>query len=202
MAYFIVLQRVNLWRIPYICTNLFMQKLLLIFLLIPLYARPDAGFNIGRPKAPCHAVFTGINDQPAFEFYLTGASGYRGRNEMDSSGRIHENDTVRMYYEDERRYRDGYKVVVYDRNGRQVDSLLLRAEGYDLAVHFKVDKGKLVHSLDRTKAAYPYNLYEGENVDRAAAVRNKYILIAMSVTGFLLLFFMLFKRRIREEKTA
>jgi hypothetical protein len=54
--------------------------------LLQSFCYGDAGFNIGRPKAPCFALLTGIDKLPDFEFIkkiLTWKKG--GYNDYNSS---------------------------------------------------------------------------------------------------------------------
>ena len=171
--------------------------------MLPSFCLADAGFNIRRPKAPCFAVFTGIDQLPGYEFFKISKED-KGIQERinDSSFRLYDNDTLEIYYSEGRRYWQGpVKILVRDKASQQfVDSFTVSAEGYNLAVHFNpAGNNPPTHSISKTQAEYPYNLYTGEKVDTATAKRNKYILIAMSALGFLLLFFLVFKRKNNSE---
>jgi hypothetical protein len=171
----------------------------IICFLLPFFCFADAGFNITRPKAPCYAVFKGVNQMQGFEFYKVSALDERKEIPLDSSHLIRENDSLRIYYsEGERKYWQGpIKILARNKNtGQVVDSFVLVADGNNLTINFSgIENNKPAHTITKTKSEYPYTLYGDEEVDTAVAKRNKYILIAMSATGFLLLFFMINKRR-------
>lgn len=177
----------------------FFTCLYCIFLMVPAACFADAGFNIGRPKAPCFAVFTGIDQLPGYEFFkITEGDQHSRGNIEDSSFRLRNNDTIKISYSDERRRNRGpVQILVRDKTTREfVDSFNVTAEGDNLAIHFSSSGNKApMHTIDKTKAAYPYRLYGDEKVDQAAAKRNKYILISMSAIGFFLLFFIFFKKK-------
>lgn len=169
--------------------------------LLPTFCYADAGFNIGRPKAPCYAVFKGIEKLSEYEFIKTTEFEERRNNDklLDSSNKLRDNDTLKIDYTEGRRYlRYGsVKILVRNKLTQQyVDSFNLIAEGDNLTINFtSVENNKVKYTVDKTKADYPYELFMGENVNKASvAKRNKYILISLSVIGFLTLAFM-FKRR-------
>jgi hypothetical protein len=169
--------------------------------LLPTFCYADAGFNLGRPKAPCVAVFKGIDKLNDFEIIKTSEYEERRSKEkpFDSSGIIKDNDSLKIYYTEGRRYWQGpIKILVRNKLTHQfVDSFTLVAEGYNLTINFVgVENNKVKYTIDKTKAEYPYELFMGENVNSASvAKRNKYILISLSVIGFLILTFMFYKRR-------
>lgn len=175
--------------------------------LLPAFCFADAGFNIGRPKAPCYAVFKGMNSLTGFEFYKISKADERKRGEiMDTAFTLHENDSLKLYYTKGRRYWQGpLKILIRNKNTQQfVDSFTLIAEGYNLIINFSgQENDKPKYTIEKIKAEYPYSLYGNENVDQAMAKRNKYILISMSAIGLLLLLFMIFKRKKNSiQKTA
>jgi hypothetical protein len=169
--------------------------------LLPTFCYADAGFNLGRPKAPCVAVVKGIDKLNDFEIIKTSEYEERRSKEkpFDSSGIIKDNDSLKIYYTEGRRYWQGpIKILVRNKLTHQfVDSFTLVAEGYNLTINFVgVENNKVKYTIDKTKAEYPYELFMGENVNSASvAKRNKYILISLSVIGFLILTFMFYKRR-------
>lgn len=174
---------------------------LVLIALLPAFCYGDAGFNLGRPKAPCIAVFKGIDKFSDYEFIKT--SEYEERRSkdkpFDSSNMIRNNDTLKIYYSEGRRYWQGpVKILVRNKLTQQiVDSFNLIAEGENLAINFTgLEYNKVKYTIDKTKSDYPYEIFMGENVNSASvARRNKYILISLSVIGFLTLAFMFFKRR-------
>jgi hypothetical protein len=177
-----------------------MKSIYVIFcILLPCFCFADAGFNITRPKAPCYAVFKGIDKMPEFEFYKIAARDERKEIVLDSTLLLKENDSLRIYYgEGERKYWQGpIKILARNKStGQVVDSFVLVADGNNLTINFAgIENNKPGHTITKTKSEYPYTLFGDEDVDTAVARRNKYILIAMSATGFLLLFFMISKRR-------
>ena len=174
--------------------------------LLPSFCFADAGFNIGRPKAPCSAVFTGIDKLNDFEFIKTGFDEENMRKDKDynSSDMLANNQSVNIYYrEGGRRYWQGpVKILFRNKLTKQIsDSLILNAEGYNLVVNFTgVENNKVTYTIDRSKADYPYELFSGDdNGNVSIAKRNRYILISLSVIGFLTLAFMFFKRRKTES---
>ncbi|HEY8690719.1 MAG TPA: hypothetical protein VIM07_15895 [Chitinophagaceae bacterium] len=165
--------------------------------LLPVFCYADAGFNIGRPKAPCYAVFKGIDKLSDYEFIKT--SEYVNDKPLDSSNKLSDNDTLKIYYIEGKRYWYGaVKILIRNKITQQsVDSFNLIAEGDNLVINFTgVENNKVKYTVYKTKADYPYELFMGENVNNASvAKRNKYILISLSVIGFLMLAFMFYKRR-------
>ena len=178
---------------------------LYFFTVLPAFTLADAGPNIRRPKAPCYAVFTGIDKLSNFEFYKT--SEYEeirnGDRIFDSSYTLKNNDTVKLFYkEGSRHWQVPAKILIENKSTHQfVDSLILSAEGDNLTINFTgAENDKVKYTIEKTKAEYPYQLYLGEDVkDGSLAKRNKYILISLSVIGFLLLVFMFLKRRKNNE---
>ena len=169
--------------------------------LSPAFCFADAGFNIGRPKAPCIAVFKGIDKLNEYEIFKTSKYDER-RNEdkvFDSSNRINNDDSLKIYYTEGRKYWQGpIKILIRNKLTQQVvDSFSLIAEGYNLTVNFAgVENNKVKYTIDKNEAEYPYELFMGEDVNNSSiARRNKYILISLSVIGFLTLAFMLYKKR-------
>lgn len=179
---------------------------LYLLTLLPLFSYADAGFNIGRPKAPCYAVFTGIDKLAEYEFIKTTDYEERRERSFDSSNQINNNDTLKIYYEEGRRHWQGpLKILVRNKATQQfVDSFVLNAEGYDLAINFTgVENNILKYTIDKTKAEYPYEIFPGDNVNNSSvAKRNKFILISLSAIGFLTLAFMFYKRRNAKTITA
>lgn len=175
------------------------MKFIWLFLFLPFSSLADAGFNIQRGKAPCYAVFTGINKLTGFGFYKISVNDRdRGKLLTDSAYRLKENDTLKIYYKEGRRYWQGpIKIIMLNKStGQFVDSIILIADGNNLAINFSgFDNTKPKYTITKSKAYYPYSLYASEDIDEAAAKRNKYILLAMSVTGFLILGFMIYKKR-------
>jgi|GEM_PF-4745633 len=168
---------------------------------LPAFCYADAGPNIGRPKAPCMAVFTGIDKLNGYEvFKTTKYSEMRSTGKpLDSSSLIKNGDSLKIYYTEGSRYWQGpIKVIIRNKLTQQsVDSFTLIAEGDNLAINFTgVENNKVKYTVEKTKADYPYELFMGENVNSpSVAKRNKYILISLSVIGFLTLAFMFSKRR-------
>lgn len=196
-----MLQRVNL---PLVI-NIFIEKLRMRFVfwlylitLLPAFGYADAGFNIGRPKAPCYAVFTGIDKLSDFEFFKVG-NAYETRNRdkiFDSGYRLKDNDTLKLYYTEGKRYWQGpVKILIRNKTTEQfVDSFTLIAEGNNLTINFTaVQNNKIKYTVDKRKAEYPYELFLDENPQNAK--RNKFILISLSIIGFLTLAFMFYKKR-------
>ena len=175
--------------------------------LLPSFCFADAGFNIGRPKAPCSAVFTGIDKLNDFEFIKTGFDEENMRKDKDynSSDMLANNQSVNIYYREggRRRYFHGpVKILIRNKLSKIViDSFFLDAEGYNLVVNFTgVGNNKVKYTIDRSRADYPYELFSGDdNGNVSIAKRNRYILISLSVIGFLTLAFMFFKRRKTES---
>ncbi|MEO5782687.1 MAG: hypothetical protein ABIQ07_05410 [Ginsengibacter sp.] len=161
--------------------------------LLPYFCFADAGFNIRRPKAPCYAVFTGMDKLPDYVFLEY--AGY----ELDKYFAIYNNERLRIYYaEGENRWHGPLRIVIRDKKTQQnIDSFMLAADGYNVTINFAgVENNKVKYSIDKTKADYPYELFMGEDTENTSlAKRNRYILIALSVIGFLTLAFMFFKKR-------
>lgn len=166
---------------------------LYFIVLLPAFSYADAGFNIGRPKAPCYAVFKGIDKLNDYEFFKS------GKDYKNDYGIVKNNDTISIYYsEGEKWWHGPIKIIVQDKRTQQnIDSFTLTAEGYNLTVNFTgVENNKVKYSIDKSKAEYPYLFFPGENVNNASvAKRNKFILISLSAIGFLALAFMFYKRR-------
>lgn len=179
-----------------------MRSLFALFLLLaPFFAYADAGFSIERAKAPCYAVFKGLDKLNGYELLKVSENDERrstGIN-LDSSHRINNNDSVRIYYKEGRRYWQGpIKILVRDKATQQfIDSFTLIASGYNLEITFTgVENNKVKYTMDKSKANFPYQLFPGDDANNAAvAKRNKFILISLSVIGFLFLAFMFYKRR-------
>ena len=57
---------------------------LTLILTLPIWSFADAGFNIRREKAPCFAVFTGIDKLNGYEFFKIPLSD-RESDHIDSS---------------------------------------------------------------------------------------------------------------------
>lgn len=161
--------------------------------LLPAFCYADAGPNIGRPKAPCYAVFTGMNKLSDYVFLE-----YEGY-QLDKYFVINDNERRRIYYaEGEKRWHGPIRIVIQDkRTQKNIDSFMLAAEGYNVTINFTgVENNKVKYTVDKTKADYPYELFMGEDTDNTSlAKRNRYILISLSVIGFLMLAFMFYKRR-------
>lgn len=173
----------------------------LFLMLAPVFAFADAGFNIERTKAPCFAVFKGIDKLKGYEFFKISINDERrgSGNIFDSSHHLYNNDSLRIYYKEGRRYWQGpIKILIRDKETQQfIDSFTLIADGYNLKINFTgVQDNKLKYTIDKSKANFPYELFPGDDATNAAvANRNKFILISLSVIGFLVLAFMFYKRR-------
>ncbi len=161
--------------------------------LLPTFRFADAGFNIGRPKAPCYAVFTGIDKLSNYVFLE-----YEGY-QLNNYFVINNNERRRIYYaEGENRWHGPVRIVIRDKKTQHnIDSFIVAAEGYNVTINFTdVENNKVKFSIDKTKADYPYELFMGEDADNISlSKRNRYILIALSVIGFLTLAFMFYKKR-------
>ncbi len=168
---------------------------LLLLIIMPCLVFADAGFNIGRPKAPCYAVFKGLNNIQGYHIYRINTRSERDDNVLDSTMLLKENDSLRIYYtEGSRHWQGPIKILsVNIATGQRVDSFMLVAEGYNLTVNFTAGNNKPKYTIIKTKADYPYTLFGDD--ENASAGRNKYILLAMSLIGFLLLFFMISKSK-------
>ena len=178
-----------------------MKSIISIFLivLLPSLALADAGPNIGRPKAPCYAVFTGLDKLQDYDLFKI-INRHNGRiEEIDSTNKITNGEKVRIYYENgEKRWHGPITIFVRNKiTNLIVDSFILNAEGYNLNINFtSAENGKPTYTIEKTKAEYPYQLFgTDETTDVSTARRNKYILIALSGIGFLILLFMFFKRK-------
>lgn len=171
----------------------------LFIFLFPQFVLADAGPNIRRTKAPCVAVFTGLDKLNDYSFFLS------EKDYNNNSTILNNNDTARIYYTSGEKWRNGpVTVLVQDKRTQQnIDSFTLSAEGYNLAIHFTgVENNKIKYTVDKTKSEYPYQLFNNDSKpDPALAKRNRYILIALSAIGFLILVFMLFKRSNNSDKT-
>ena len=177
-----------------------MKFILSVFLIVslPSLVWADAGPNIGRPKAPCYAEFTGLDKLQNYDLFKT-INRRNGRiDEIDSTNKITDGEKVRIYYEKgEKRWHGPITIFVRDKiTNLIVDSLILNAEGHNLNINFTPsENGKPTYIIIKTKAEYPYQLFgTDEPNDVSTARRNKYILIALSGIGFLILLFMFFKR--------
>lgn len=173
----------------------------LIFLLVPMFCYADAGFNIRRDKAPCYAVFKGIDKLDDYELFKVSKNDERRSSEiiLDSSYQLKDNDSVRIYYTEGRRYWEGpIKILIREKATKLlVDSFVLTADGYHLTINFAgVENGKVKYTVDKRKAHYPYQLFAGDDADDpSVAKRNKIILISFSVISFLVIAFMIYKRK-------
>ena len=172
---------------------------LYFIVLLPAFSYADAGFNIQRLKAPCYAVIKGIDKLNDYEFIkIYNFDEKINRDEIsDSSNRVNNNDKFKIYYTGRRNLGTEIKILIRNKITQQfVDSLSLTAEGYDLTINFTgVENNKVKYTIDKSKAEYPYQLFSGEDVDASVGNRNKFILISLSVIGFLTLAFMFYKRR-------
>ena len=161
--------------------------------LLPTFCFADAGFNIGRPKAPCNAVFTGMDKLPDYVFLE-----YEGY-QLNQYFVINNNERRRIYYaEGESRRHGPVRIVIRDKKTQQnIDSFMLAADGYNVTINFtSIENNKVKYTIDRSKADYPYELFSGaDNGNVSIVKRNRYILISLSVIGFLTLAFMFFKTR-------
>lgn len=155
--------------------------------LFPSFCLADDGFDIGRPKAPCYAVLTGVDKLGGYEVLSTGDYG---------NSIVTNNDTIPVYYTEDTRWEGPIKLLIRNKATLQViDTLILSAEGYHLRINFTgIENNKVKYIIDKSKAVYPYRLFPGENISAAAAKRNKFILVFLSVVGFISLGFM-YKRR-------
>ena len=167
--------------------------------LLPTSCYADAGFNIQRVEAPCYAVIKGIDKLNDYEFIKIYDFGEKqNRDELsDSSHRVNNNDKFKIYYTERNNLGTAIKILIRNKITQQfVDSLSLTAKGYDLTINFSgVENNKVKYTIDKSKAEYPYQLFSGEDVDASVGKRNKFILISLSVIGFLTLAFMFYKRR-------
>lgn len=161
--------------------------------LLPSFCFADAGFNIGRPKAPCYALFTGIDKLS--DYAILQYLGY----ELNNYSAINNNERMRIYYaEGEGRWHGPVRIVIRDKKTQQnIDSFIVAADGYNVTINFTgIENNKVKYSIDKTNADYPYELFMGEDAGNTLlAKRNKYILISLSVIGFLTLAFMFYKKR-------
>jgi hypothetical protein len=162
---------------------------LYIVALLPSFSLADTGFDIGRPKAPCYAVFTGIEKLSDVVLFISG----------NKSGKLKTNDTIPLYYSEEEKWRQGpLKIIVQNKKTQQnIDSVILTAEGYNLTINFTgVENNKVKYTVDKSKAVYPYQLFPGDNTrDPSVARQDKFILAALSLIGFLAMAFFFYKRR-------
>lgn len=176
---------------------------LYFIVLLPAFCYADAGFNIGRPKAPCYAVFKGIDKLNDFEFFKIP---YGGDNLYfaDSSHKLNNNDTLQLDYSGYSKSKRGelgsVKILIRNKITQQfVDSFTLTAEGYNLNINFtEAENNKAKYTIDKSKAEYPYILFQGDRDnarDGSVTARNKYILISLSALGFFILVFMFTKHR-------
>ena len=172
-----------------------------IILLFPSFALADAGPNIGRPKAPCYAIFMGIDKLTDYEFFKVydGSENYT-EYFTKPEFRVNNNDTLQISFTS-RRDKDRVnpiKILVRNKMTQEfVDSFTLVADGYNLIINFTgAENDKVKYTIDKTESEYPYQLFSGDATsDVSLAKRNKYILISLSVIGFLLLLFMFAKRK-------
>lgn len=174
---------------------------LYLLALIPGFLYADAGFNIRRPKAPCYAVFKGIDKLPEFEFFKN-IENDKGKDKgrfTDSAHQLHNNDSLTIYYTEGKRYWEGpIKILIRNKVTQQfVDSFTLVAEGYNLTINFtKAENNTVKYTIEKSKAEYPYRLFSDEDISNTSlAKRNKFILISLSAIGFLILAFMFYKRK-------
>lgn len=153
--------------------------------LFPSFCFADDGFDIGRPKAPCYAVLTGVDKLGGYEVFSA-----------NKNGIVTNNDTIPVYYTEDT-WAGPVKILIRNKTTQQViDSLTLVAEGYDLAINFTgIENNKVKYAIDKSKAVYPYQLFPGEKISPSAAKRNKFILVFLSVVGFISLGFIFYKRK-------
>ena len=121
-------------------------------LVLPIVVFADAGFNIRREKAPCYAVFTGIDKLDGYEFFKTW-SGYRSHTDFDSTNLLHDNDTLKI--SEGRRNWDG-PIEIFVRNkatGQFVDSFKLIADGNNLVLNFTgVQNNKPAYTVSKNES--------------------------------------------------
>ena len=168
--------------------------------MVQLSCMADAGFYIQRPKAACHVQFKGVNSREGIEFYkVSKRSATLTREEMNDTAKyhLHNNETLPLYYPDARWHAPLKIFAVNKLTNKIIDSIMLVAEGNNLVINFTgLENNKLGLSIEKTKALYPYRLFsDSENPDDKTSARNKYILLLLSLMGFLSLGFILYKSR-------
>lgn len=173
---------------------------LLITICLPHLLFADAGPKIGRPKAPCYAVIKGIEKMAGVDLYkVTDRSGRLDSIKMkDSTFWLRNNDSISLNYDDARWWQGPLKIIAINKaTGQRLDSVTWKANEKNLVITFTgMENGKMKYSVEETKAVYPYHLLsEDEGNSPAVANRNKMILIALSVIGFLTLGFMFYQKR-------
>lgn len=181
-----------------------------IFLFLGLFslalssAQADAGFNIRRKHAITVFSFSGIDSLHGYKLIQTHVS--YNRKEGDTRpyahiGQIIEDDNFTITTQEGGRHweesdRNIYLDLVDAQTGKTVDSFKFYAADYSM--HFKimgVKDGKLQYRTDSTKAVYQYLILNEEDATASAYRRNRLIIIACSVLGFILLGWLFVRRK-------
>lgn len=173
---------------------------LLFLSFLPQILFADAGPKIGRPKAPCSAVIKGIEKMTDVYLYkVTDRNGRLDDKKLgDSTNLVQNNDSISLNYDDARWWKGPLKIVAISKTtGQRLDSVTWSANEKNLVITFTgMENGKMKYTIQESKAYYPYHLFsEDEGNSAAVANRNKMILIALSVIGFLTLGFLFYQRR-------
>ena len=172
----------------------------LTLIMFPVVVQADAGLNIGRPKAPCTVQFKGLDKFTGYQFFkVNNRRGYLSKVDMLDTMHflLHNNESLQLSYP-ESRWHWPLKIIAFEKSsGLPVDSIILVAEGDNLAVTItSISDHTLKYAIERSKAVYPYRLFsDSETLNDSTSKRNKYILLALSLVAFITLAFMFYKRK-------
>lgn len=177
--------------------------LLALCLCSGLRALADAGFSIRRETAPAEIRFKGIGNLGnyllvRYYFSYQGTDSLRQNPLLNITDTIQEGRVIRVQnggkrWEESERYLQ-FALVKPDSSHTIVDSFTVYLEKYNLEMNITgVKDGEIMSTMKKTKAYYEYGLLgpsgEGQN-----GKLNRWIYIACSLAGLILLIVMFLRR--------
>jgi len=175
-----------------------------LFVCYSLATMADAGFSIRRRTAPAKITFQGTGNLTGYKLCLVQYS-YKAEDTLLKYPFINRRDTIY----------DGYNIVIqnggkrWDESERYLHFALAKTDSGGtvtdtFTVYMKkwnyqmvisgVKNGKLLYTLNKSKAYYNYALLSYEEESRNNKI-NRWVFILCSLTGFVLLILLFLKRK-------
>ncbi|HEX4877018.1 MAG TPA: hypothetical protein VFV31_10130 [Chitinophagaceae bacterium] len=185
------------------------MKIIRIFFTVTLIitgvtAWADAGFSIRRRTAAAQITFEGTGNLTGYQLFRVYYSFLQDdtvlKNPFISDKEIMDDKTTIVIQNGGKRWDESdrylhFALIKTDTAGTVTDTftVYMKKWNYHMVIN-GVKDGKLQYSMKKSKAYFDYTVVTDDERDSGGRV-NRWIFIASSLTGFILLIFMFLKRK-------
>ncbi len=178
--------------------------IIVIFLSFGYNAFADAGFSIRRRTAPAKMTFEGIQNLSGYTLLVVEYSFEKSDSLLKNPFISHKETVTDLYkiyvqnggkrWDESERYIH-FALAKTDSTETVTDTFTVYMEKWNYVMQVSgVKDGKLLYTLKKSKAYYPFSIFSDDEAGENTIVLNRWIYIICSLVGFSLLIWLFLKR--------